>query len=81
MGVHVAGLDRVLNGVAIQAGHWLDGGYAPSFPRPTRLFKVPEAGLWLFHQPQGAFKGLRKRGSPTGENEGVTSPLPGDRMA
>jgi hypothetical protein len=36
---------------AIDAGLWVEGGYGPSSPNATRLFKVLESGLWLFAEP------------------------------
>ena len=50
--------DRTLPGwvsgslqLAIDAGLWVEGGYGPSSQNATRLFKVPETGLWLFEEP------------------------------
>lgn len=34
--------------VAIEAGLWLEGSYAPTSPTATRLYRVEETGLWLF---------------------------------
>jgi hypothetical protein len=36
---------------AIDAGLWVEGGYGPTSDNATRLFKVPETGLWLFEEP------------------------------
>ena len=36
---------------AVDAGLWVEGGYGPSSESATRLFKVPESGLWLFEEP------------------------------
>ncbi len=35
---------------AIQAGLWVEGGYAPTSAGATRLFRVAETGLWLFDE-------------------------------
>ncbi len=40
-----------LTQIAIDAGLWVKGGYGPSSATATRLFKVPETGLWLFDEP------------------------------
>ena len=40
-----------LTATAIEAGLWVEGGYGPSSPDATRLFKVQETGLWLFEEP------------------------------
>jgi hypothetical protein len=40
-----------LTQLAIDAGLWVAGGYGPSSPNATRLFKVAETGLWLFEEP------------------------------
>jgi hypothetical protein len=40
-----------LTQTAIDAGLWVEGGYGPSSQNATRLFKVPESGLWLFEEP------------------------------
>jgi ABC-type transport system substrate-binding protein len=37
-----------LNPVAIEAGLWLEGSFAPTSATATRLFRVEESGLWLF---------------------------------
>jgi hypothetical protein len=37
-----------LTELAIQAGLWLEGSYAPTSQNATRLFIVKETGLWLF---------------------------------
>jgi hypothetical protein len=37
--------------LAVQAGLWLEGSYAPSSQNATRLFKVKDTGLWLFDEP------------------------------
>ncbi len=34
--------------VAIEAGLWPEGSYAPTAETATRLFRVEESGLWLF---------------------------------
>ena len=34
--------------VAIAAGLWPEGSFAPTSATATRLFRVPESGLWLF---------------------------------
>lgn len=39
-----------LTGLAIDAGLWLEGGYAPTSDKATRLFRVKETGLWLFEE-------------------------------
>lgn len=39
-----------LTQTAIEAGLWVEGGYGPSSPNATRLFKVEETGLWLFEE-------------------------------
>ncbi len=39
-----------LTNLAIEAGLWLKGGYAPTSAKATRLFRVPETGLWLFEE-------------------------------
>jgi hypothetical protein len=39
-----------LTGLAIDAGLWLEGGYAPTSEKATRLFRVKETGLWLFEE-------------------------------
>jgi hypothetical protein len=39
-----------LTQVAIEAGLWVEGGYGPSSENATRLYKVPESGLWLFEE-------------------------------
>jgi len=40
-----------LTQTAIDAGLWVEGGYGPSSTNATRLFRVPETGLWLFEEP------------------------------
>lgn len=40
-----------LTALALEAGLWVENGYAPSSDTATRLFKVPETGLWLFDEP------------------------------
>jgi hypothetical protein len=40
-----------LTQIAIDSGLWIQGGYGPSSPNATRLFKVPETGLWIFDEP------------------------------
>lgn len=39
-----------LTDLAIDAGLWLEGGYAPTSEIATRLFRVKETGLWLFEE-------------------------------
>ena len=39
-----------LTKLAIEAGLWLEGGYAPTSAKATRLFRVPDTGLWLFEE-------------------------------
>jgi hypothetical protein len=39
-----------LTETAIAAGLWVEGGYAPTTEDATRLFRVPESGLWLFEE-------------------------------
>jgi len=39
-----------LTPLAIKAGLWLDGSYAPTSPNATRLYRVKESGLWLFEE-------------------------------
>lgn len=40
-----------LTQIAIDNGLWVQGGYSPSSDNATRLFRVPETGLWLFDEP------------------------------
>lgn len=40
-----------LTQIAVDNGLWVQGGYGPSSNNATRLFKVPETGLWLFEEP------------------------------
>ena len=40
-----------LTSMAIKAGLWMKGSYAPTSPTATRLFRVEETGLWLFDEP------------------------------
>jgi len=40
-----------LTQIAIDNGLWVQGGYGPSSDIATRLFRVPETGLWLFDEP------------------------------
>lgn len=42
---------HALTQTAIDAGLWVKGGYGPSSENATRLYKVPESGLWLFDEP------------------------------
>lgn len=37
-----------LNPVAVEAGLWLEGSFAPTAATATRLFRVEESGLWIF---------------------------------
>ena len=37
-----------LNPVAVEAGLWLEGSFAPTSATATRLFRVEESGLWIF---------------------------------
>lgn len=39
-----------LTGVAVEAGLWFETSYAPSSANATRLYRVPESGLWLFEE-------------------------------
>lgn len=39
-----------LTSLAIDAGLWLEGGYAPTSEKATRLYRVKETGLWLFEE-------------------------------
>jgi hypothetical protein len=39
-----------LTAMALKAGLWVENGYAPTSAKATRLFKVPETGLWLFDE-------------------------------
>jgi hypothetical protein len=41
---------HALTDLAIEAGLWLKGGYAPTSAVATRLFRVPDTGLWLFEE-------------------------------
>ena len=41
---------HALTRLAIDAGLWLEGGYAPTSEKATRLFRVKETGLWLFDE-------------------------------
>lgn len=34
--------------VAVEAGLWLEGSFAPTSATATRMFRVEESGLWLF---------------------------------
>lgn len=40
-----------LTDVAVAAGRWLEGSFAPTSETATRLFRVEESGLWLFEEP------------------------------
>lgn len=40
-----------LTALAIKAGLWLKGSYAPTSSRAIRLYRVKESGLWLFEEP------------------------------
>lgn len=37
--------------VAVEAGLWIEGGYAPTSDNATRLYRVEESGLWVFDEP------------------------------
>lgn len=39
-----------LTPVAVEAGLWFETSYAPSSDKATRLYRVPESGLWLFEE-------------------------------
>ena len=39
-----------LTDVAVEAGLWVGTSFAPTSPNATRLFRVPESGLWLFDE-------------------------------
>lgn len=39
-----------LTSLAIDAGLWLEGGYAPTSEKASRLYRVKETGLWLFEE-------------------------------
>jgi hypothetical protein len=39
-----------LTNVAVEAGLWFETSYAPSSANATRLYRVPESGLWLFEE-------------------------------
>jgi hypothetical protein len=34
----------------MDAGLWVEGGYGPSSPNATRLFKIGESELWPFEE-------------------------------
>lgn len=40
-----------LTEIAIEAGLWREGSYAPASETATRLYRVEESGLWLFEAP------------------------------
>jgi hypothetical protein len=40
-----------LTDVALAAGLWVEGSFAPTSEDATRLFRVEESGLWLFEEP------------------------------
>jgi len=39
-----------LTSVAVEAGLWFETSYAPSSANATRLYRIPESGLWLFEE-------------------------------
>jgi hypothetical protein len=41
-----------LTPVAVEAGLWVEGSYAPTAPNAVRIYKLP-SGLWLFDTPSG----------------------------
>ena len=41
---------HALTKLAVEAGLWIETGYAPTSPNATRLYRVPESGLWLFEE-------------------------------
>lgn len=41
---------HALTEMAIESGLWIEGGYGPSSQNATRLYRVPESGLWLFEE-------------------------------
>ena len=40
-----------LTGMAIEAGLWHEGSYAPTSATATRLYRIVESGLWVFDAP------------------------------
>ena len=40
-----------LTKVAVEAGLWIEKGYAPTSLNATRLYRVEDSGLWLFEEP------------------------------
>lgn len=40
-----------LTSIAVSAGLWMEGSYAPTSQNATRLFREEETGLWLFDEP------------------------------
>lgn len=40
-----------LTDVAVEAGLWLETGFAPTSPTAVRLYRVEDSGLWLFEEP------------------------------
>jgi hypothetical protein len=38
--------------IAVEAGLWIESGYAPSSGTATRLFKIEESGLWVYDAPE-----------------------------
>lgn len=41
---------HALTSLAVEAGLWIETGYAPTSPNATRLYRVEESGWWLFEE-------------------------------